>query len=417
MPFTTKHLNSKNNGHSDNNGHGKNNGNSRSPYKTNGKKLKYLTRLDQISQLSEDEKSQLEKVNEKFIFRSNEYYQSLIDWDDPNDPIRRIVVPDVQELDEWRILDASNEEKYTKVRGLEHKYTSTALLLVNEVCAAYCRFCFRKRLFMDENDEVTKDISQGLKYIQEHKEINNVLLTGGDPLVMSTSKLEPIIHQLRQVDHVQIIRIGTKIPAFNPFRIINDPSLFKMIEKYSAYEKKIYIMAHFNHPRELTPEAIEGMNLLMKAGAIIVNQTPIIRGVNDDHKVLAKLFEKLSFIGVPPYYVFLCRPTLGNEPYFVPVERGYQLFELARTKCSGLGKRARLVMSHKTGKVEVVGMTETQIFFKYIRAVEAENFQKFLVFQRNPEAYWFDDYEEAREELTLFNLFKNIFKPTLGSSG
>ena len=398
MPFSIKNLVSINNG----NGHennGKNNGHS--SLKLVGQKPKYLTRLDQIPQLTTEEKSQLEEVSEKFVFRTNDYYQSLIDWDDPNDPIRRIVMPDVQELDEWGQLDASNEEKYTKVKGLEHKYTSTALLLVNEVCAAYCRFCFRKRLFMNENDEVTKDISEGLNYIREHKEISNVLLTGGDPLIMSTSKLEPIIHKLRQLDHVNIIRIGTKIPAFNPFRIINDPSLLKMIEKYSTHDKKIYIMAHFNHPRELTRKAVEGLNLLMKAGATLVNQTPLIRGVNDDHKVLGELFSQLSFMGVPPYYVFLCRPTLGNETYAVPVEEGYQIFEHARTLCSGLGKRARLVMSHETGKVEVVGMTKTQVFFKYIRAAVDENGAKFMAFNKNPQALWLDDYAEAKDEFPL----------------
>lgn len=361
------------------------------------KKTKYLTRLDQIPELSGREKAELRPVSDKFVFRSNEYYQSLIDWNDPKDPIRRIVMPEVQELDEWGQLDASNEEQYTKVKGLEHKYTSTALLLVNEVCAAYCRFCFRKRLFMDENDEVTKDISEGLQYIREHREINNVLLTGGDPLIMSTSKLAPIIQKLREVDHVQIIRIGTKIPAFNPFRIINDESLLEMIRKYSSDEKKIYIMAHFNHPRELTPEAIKGLNLLMQAGAIVVNQTPMIKGVNDDPDVLAELFNKLSFIGVPPYYVFLCRPTLGNESYAVPVEKGYRIYEGARKQCSGLAKRARLVMSHESGKIEVLTVTEDQVFFKYLRAADTENGARIMIFQRNPEAYWLDDYLELAE--------------------
>ncbi len=380
------------------------------------KKAKYLTKLDQIPELSEADKEKLAPVNDKFVFRTNDYYQSLIDWDDPEDPIRKIVIPEVQELDEWGRLDASNEEKYTKVHGLEHKYTSTALLLVNEVCAAYCRFCFRKRLFMDENDEVTKDISEGLQYIREHEEVSNVLLTGGDPLIMSTSKLEPIIRQVREIDHVQIIRIGTKIPAFNPFRIINDPSLLDMIRTYSTDEKKIYVMAHFNHPRELTPEAIEGLNLLMKAGAILVNQTPLIRGVNDNPKVLGDLFRKLSFIGVPPYYVFLCRPTLGNGAYSVPVEEGYKIFEHARTRGSGLAKRARLVMSHESGKIEVVGMTPTQIFFKYNRAADEENFSRFLVFNRNPEAFWFDDYEEVRGNFSLESLMPATSE-TLGGNG
>ena len=367
------------------------------------KKIKYLTKLEQIPQLTESEREKMQQVNDKFVFRTNDYYQSLIDWDDPNDPIKRIIMPDVEELNEWGELDASNEEKYTKVHGLEHKYTSTALLLVNEVCAAYCRFCFRKRLFMNENDEVTKDISQGLEYIKNNKEINNVLLTGGDPLILSTSKLEPIIQQLREIDHVKIIRIGTKVPAFNPFRIINDPSLLEMFRKYSTAEKKIYIMAHFNHPRELTSQAIEGLNALMDSGVTLVNQTPMVKGVNDDPDVLAELFSKLSFIGVPPYYVFLCRPTLGNEAYSVPVEKGYEIFEKSRIRCSGLAKRARLVMSHESGKIEVVGMTDDQIFFKYARAANSEDNARFLAFYRNPDANWFDDYEEAIEEFSLFS--------------
>ena len=366
------------------------------------KKIKYLTKLEQIPQLTEKEREEMQKVNDRFVFRTNDYYQSLIDWNDPNDPIKRIIMPDVEELNEWGQLDASNEEKYTKVHGLEHKYTSTALLLVNEVCAAYCRFCFRKRLFMNENDEVTKDISEGLEYIKNNKEINNVLLTGGDPLILSTSKLEPIIQKLREIEHVKIIRIGTKVPAFNPFRILNDGSLLEMFRKYSPNENKNYVMAHFNHPRELTDKAVEGLNALMNAGVSLVNQTPLVKGVNDDPDVLADLFSKLSFIGVPPYYVFLCRPTLGNETYSVPIEKGYEIFEKARIRCSGLAKRARLVMSHESGKIEVIGMTEDQVFFKYARAASSEDNARFLAFYRNPNAAWFDEYKEASEEFSLF---------------
>jgi len=364
-------------------------------------KIKYLTKLGQIPELDNKERGDLLEVTEKFVFRTNDYYQSLIDWNDPDDPIRRLIVPDIQEMDEWGRLDASQEEDYTKVKGLEHKYNSTALLLVNEVCAAYCRFCFRKRLFMNDNDEVTKDISQGLQYIRDHREITNVLLTGGDPLIMSTDKLGRIIEQVRQVDHVRIIRIGTKIPAFNPFRITNDPSLLKMIGKYSTQRKKIYIMAHFNHPRELTAEAVEGLNLLMKAGAILVNQTPIIKGVNDDSRVLTELFETLSFIGVPPYYVFQCRPTLGNKGYVVPLEKSFMLFERARDKCSGLAKRARFVMSHASGKIEMLGLTENQAFFKYHRSADENDNARFMVCKRNSAAFWFDDYLEAALELSL----------------
>ena len=255
---------------------------------------------------------------------------------------------------------------------------------------------------MNENDEVTKDISEGLEYIKNNKEINIVLLTGVDPLILSTSKLEPIIQKLREIEHVKIIRIGTKVPAFNPFRILNDPSLLEMFRKYSTNEKKIYVMAHFNHPRELTNKAVEGLNALMHAGVSLVNQTPLVKGVNDDPNVLADLFSKLSFIGVPPYYVFLCRPTLGNETYSVPIEKGYEIFEKARIRCSGLAKRARLVMSHESGKIEVIGMTEDQIFFKYARSASPEDNARFLAFYRNPNAAWFDDYKEASEEFSLF---------------
>lgn len=203
---------------------------------------------------------------------------------------------------------------------------------------------------------------------------------------------------MREVDHVNIIRIGTKIPAFNPMRIYNDPSLEAMFRKYSTPEKRIYVMAHFNHPRELTPEAVRSLSFLLNAGAIVTNQTPMIAGVNDDPDVLADMFNQLSYIGVPPYYVFQCRPTLGNRIYVTPIEEAFEIFETARTRCSGLAKRARFVMSHATGKIEIVGLTEKHIYFKYLRAANEENDARFMVFKRNPEAYWFDDYQELVDE-------------------
>ena len=183
-------------------------------------------------------------------------------------------------------------------------------------------------------------------------------------------------------------------------RIYNDPSLAEMFRKYSTPEKRIYVMAHFNHPRELTPEAVRGLSFLLDAGAIVVNQTPMIAGVNDDPELLVEMFNRLSYMGVPPYYVFQCRPTLGNRIYVTPLEEAFEIFETARTRCSGLAKRARLVMSHDTGKIEVVGLTENHIYFKYLRAATEENDAKFMVYKRNPEAYWFDDYTELVDEYT-----------------
>src|SRR5215217_4803796 len=204
---------------------------------------RYLTRLDQVDSLSAEERQELKPVAEKFAFRTSDYYESLIDWNDPDDPIRRIVIPDVQELNEFGELDASDELSYTALKGLEHKYADTALLLVNNVCGAYCRFCFRKRLFTEGNDEVVNDVTEAVAYIRRHPEINNVLLSGGDPMIMSTGKLGHIIKQLREIDHVQIIRIGTKMTAFDPYRIINDPSLLEMVSQYSLPDRKIFVMA------------------------------------------------------------------------------------------------------------------------------------------------------------------------------
>ncbi len=364
------------------------------------KKPKYITSVSKIPELTPAEQEAAAKVSEKFVFRTNDYYQSLIDWDNPNDPIRRLVIPDSQEMNEWGRLDASYEELYTKVPGLEHKYTDTALLLCNDVCGAYCRFCFRKRLFMDQNDEVVRDVSQGLEYIRNHPEISNVLLTGGDPLIMSTSKLEPIVARLREIPHVKIIRLGSKMPAFNPYRITHDPKLHAMFERYSTPEAgRIYVMCHFNHPVELTPEAKQGLQCLQEHSAITVNQTPMIRGVNDDPRVLSDLMNELSYLGVPPYYVFQCRPTEGNESYSVPIEHGYEIFQESLRRMSGLAKRARFSMSHVTGKIEVLGLTEDRILLKYHRAANPRNTGKILMFRRNPEACWFDDYIEAREYL------------------
>lgn len=368
----------------------------------------YITKINKIPQLRSDEKEILKQVTEKYAFRTNSYYQSLINWDDPDDPIRRLIIPSLEELHSWGELDASEEHKYMKAPGLEHKYEYTALLLINDVCGGYCRFCFRKRLFMQDNDEISRDISEPLDYIRTHKEINNVLLTGGDPLVLSTRKLEKIIGQLREIEHVKIIRIGSKIPAFNPFRILNDPSLLEMFEKYDRKNKKIYLMTHFNHPRELTPPAIQALNLIQKTGVVATNQTPLLRGVNDDPEVLAELFNKLSYIGVPPYYVFQCRPTAGNKMFAVPIEEGIEIFEQARMKCSGLAKRARFVMSHVTGKIEILGMTDEQVFFRYHRSADPEEKGRFMAFLRDPDAYWLDDYLELVEDFAFENPFYSL---------
>ncbi|MGM0534420.1 MAG: KamA family radical SAM protein, partial [Campylobacterota bacterium] len=320
-------------------------------------KVKYMTKVKKIDQLSEEKKAALQEVEKKFVFRSNDYYNSLINWDDPKDPLRKLVIPDEEELSTWGELDASGEHAYTKAKGLEHKYKDTALILFNNVCGAYCRYCFRKRLFMNDNDDTVRDMTEAIEYIKDHPEITNVLITGGDPLVASTKKIRPLIESLRAIDHVKIIRFGTKMTAFNPYRFLEDESLMDMIREFSLPDKKIYFMNHFSHPNELTQPAIEAVNKLQEAGAVCTNQTPMLQGINDDVEALRQMFETLSNIGVPPYYMFGVRPTLGNEPYTLPIETISEIFEKARVQTSGLAGRARFVMSHKTGKIEVLGTT------------------------------------------------------------
>lgn len=246
--------------------------------------------------------------------------------------------------------------------------------------------------------ELVKAVSADIEYIRNHPEITNVLLTGGDPLFLSTRRLERIIRELRTIDHVRIIRIGSKIPAYNPFRIINDPTLLEMIRTYSTAKKRIYVMTQFNHPREVTPESMKGADLLQRAGALTANQTPLLRGINDDPDVLSDLFRKLSFIGIAPYYVFQCRPTLGNHHFAIPIEESYLLFERAKKNCSGLAKRPHFVMSHKTGKIAIVGLDEDYMYLRYHQAAIEEDIGKFMVFRRNPEALWLEDLGDPVRE-------------------
>jgi len=351
---------------------------------------KYIINIDNIKQIPVAERKKLKKITDKFVFRVNDYYLSLIDWNNPNDPIRKLVIPSESELLEYGRWDASDEDTNYVVPGCQHKYRTTALLICSEVCGAYCRYCFRKRLFRNDVKEAMSDVDPGLDYIERTPEINNVLLTGGDPLILSTTKLRYIIERLRAIDHVKIIRIGSKLPVFNPMRIYEDKELLALISEYSTPEKRIYIMAHINHPVEITDEARRGFQALHDAGAIVVNQTPVLKGINDDPNVLGELLNKLSWAGVTPYYFFVNRPVAGNRDFVLTLEEVYNIVEQAKAKTSGLGKRVRLSMSHTSGKVEILAIENGKAYLKYHQSRDGE-YGKFMVLDCPKDAAWFDD--------------------------
>ncbi len=318
----------------------------------------------------------------------------MINFSDENDPIRNIIIPKVSELDEtYSDLDPSGEHTYMVVNGLEHKYEDTALILFNNVCGGYCRFCFRKRLFLDENDDTINDLSEALEYIKEHKEIKNVLVTGGDPFITGSRKITDFLNELSKIEHLRFIRVGSKMLAFNPFVFLDTDLVERLGEIHK--KKKLKIMAHFNHPNEITEFTEEAVKKILKTGIMIYNQTPIIRGVNDNSETIIKLIEKLISIDITPYYFFQMRPTAGNYGYSVPINEVLNILNNAFKELPGVFKNLKYTMSHKSGKIEIIGTFDDKIVFKYHRAAKKEDTGKLIIRKNNIEGRWLEDFEEV----------------------
>jgi lysine 2,3-aminomutase len=341
------------------------------------------------------QRADVHEAADQFAFRVTDYYASLIDFDDPGDPIARLVVPSGGETIEFGRLDASNEAANTVAPGLQHKYSDTALLLVTDQCAGFCRYCFRKRLFAEGNRETFRDPRPALDYIASHPQITDVLLSGGDPLTLSTERLRELIDGVIDIPHVRTIRVGSKMPAYDPSRITTDLSLQELVNHVVESGRSFYLMTHFDHPRELTDSARSALAALRAAGAQCLNQCPVAAGINDDPRVLADLFQSCTDAGAPQYYMFQCRPTTGNGAFAVPIARSFQLVEAARARVSGLSARARFCASHERGKIEVVGLDSDWIYAHYHRAKYAEDSGRMLVFHRDDEACWIDDLVPA----------------------
>lgn len=353
-------------------------------------------------EIDKEEKKKLQKVIEKHPMFIPDYYARLIDWNDPADPIKNIIFPSLGELDIAGSYDTSGEKENTVLTGLQHKYKETALLLVTNRCAGYCRHCFRKRMVGIPTDETVKLFDRAVEYIKEHREITNVLISGGDPLVLPTDVIEYFLSELSKIEHLKFIRFGSRTPVFYPMRIYEDNKLLEVFSKYSTPERRIYLVTHFNHPKEVTKEARKAVDALIRHGVVVSNQAVLLKGVNDDPEILATLMKEIVSAGVVPYYVFQCRPVKRVKTHFqVPLKRGYEIVEKAKQKLDGHAKRFKYIMSHKTGKIEIVGIIGDEIYLKYHQAKNPKKVGKLFKRKLTPNAGWLDDLKPVKEELAV----------------
>jgi len=270
-----------------------------------------------------------ERLNTLFHIRINPYYLSLIRY--PGDPIWLQCIPDEKELEENEFPeDPLNEDVDSPVPSITHRYPDRVLFLTTSQCSMYCRFCTRKRKVGDSDKISMKFIQNGLDYIRAHPEIRDVILSGGDPLMLTDYMLEKVLKGLRDIPHVEIIRLGTKMPCVLPQRIT--PKFIEMIKQYHP----IYVNTHFNHPWECTPEAKKACDMLADAGCPVGNQAVLMKGVNDDPDVMLELMRKLLAMRVRPYYIYQADITKSANHFRTPISKGLEIMDKLRGHTSGL---------------------------------------------------------------------------------
>lgn len=347
--------------------------------------------LKQMLHLTEEETSKMEKILDMYPMSLGSYYLSIINKEDIDDPIRKMCIPSVTETDMSGSVDTSGEATNTVITGLQHKYSQTALILSTSVCAMYCRHCFRKRLVGTSDDEIAVHFDEIMDYIDTHKEISNVLISGGDSFLNSNEVIEKYLSRLSQMEHLDFIRFGTRTPVVIPKRIYGDEELLNILEKYNSM-KTIYIITQFNHPNEVTEEAIKAVNCLERIGITVKNQAVLLKGINDDAQILAKLLRKLTAVGIDPYYVFQCRPVTGVKNQFqVPLLQGHKIVEEAKEMVNGIGKSFRYCLSHESGKMQILGTTSpNSMIFKYHEAKNPQNYGKLFEYNVDDSQCWLD---------------------------
>ena len=291
-----------------------------------------LKQYNEFFHLTDDELEGIDKCLKTLRMAVTPYYLSLIDPNDPNDPVRKQAIPSAHELHQSPadLLDPLHEDTDSPVPGLTHRYPDRVLFLITDQCSMYCRHCTRRRFAGQHDTSVpTEQIDKCIEYIANHPEVRDVLLSGGDALLVSDEKLEYIISRLRAIPHVEIVRIGSRTPVVMPQRIT--PELCNMLKKYHP----IWLNTHFNHPNEVTEESAAACARLADAGIPLGNQSVLLAGVNDCVHVMKKLVHELVKMRVRPYYIYQCDLSMGLEHFRTPVSKGIEIIEGLRGHTSG----------------------------------------------------------------------------------
>lgn len=324
-----------------------------------------------------------------------EFYREQITNSGYYDQLKYIVEPSFEEFKSPGNLDTSGEHDNTIVPGFQHKYAETGLVLVTDRCASYCRYCFRKRIVGKHSEEIATDFAQVAQYIGGHPEMTNVLLSGGDPFVLSTAKLDEILDYLLPIPHLDSIRIGTKMVAYEPKRF-EDPTLLALFQRIHEAGKAAVIVTHFDHIGEISVDAERNIRSLSAQGVQFLNQTVLLAKVNDDPEILAKTFAKCHQMGVRPYYLFQGRPVKGASHFQVPLRRGLEIAHGINRRVSGMQKTFKYIMSHYTGKIEILDLgADGRVYMRYHQNKAPEKIGKIFSRPYLEGACWLDDLPEG----------------------
>ena len=330
-------------------------------------RIQTLEQLEKRLSLSGEERAGTVLAGKKLALGITPHFFSLIDPQDPDCPIRRQVVPRIEEASRApdEMVDPCGEDSHMPVPGLVHRYPDRVLLLVTDRCASYCRYCTRSRVVSGAGEqELTVDLEGAFRYLENHPEVRDVLLSGGDPLLLSDAKLNAILTRLRSISSIEFIRIGTRIPIFLPQRIT--PELVAMLKQHHP----LWMSIHSNHPKELSYEVREALGRLADAGIPLGNQSVLLKGVNDRSEVLKDLFHKLLLCRVRPYYLYQCDLITGSAHLRTTIREGQEIMEQLRGYTTGYAVPTYVVDGPGGGgKIPIgpgyiVGMADDRVILK-----------------------------------------------------